>query len=66
VDAATTLAAAPARSRAPGSRPAGSRLDRLESLRLGRSRDRSWSQMEGREAGEAEGVIALQVVPYRP
>ena len=55
-----------ATDKAAGAEPStsGSRLARLESLRLGRSRDRSWT----RESGEsqADGVIALQVVPYRP
>jgi len=52
---ATSLAAAPR---------AGSRLSRLESLRLGRSADRSSVEQASQLSGT--GVIALQVVPYRP
>jgi hypothetical protein len=67
LETATSLASAnPARSRSTDSRPTSSRLARLESLGPGRSRDRSWSRIEGRDAGESGGVIALQVVPYQP
>ncbi|MCP9928324.1 DUF3747 domain-containing protein [Cyanobium sp. CH-040] len=55
LQAATSLAAAPR---------TGSRLSRLESLRLGRSADRSPAEESGQLSGS--GVIALQVVPYRP
>ncbi len=43
-----------------------SRLARLESLRLGRPGARAWSQENTSAEAEAGGVIALQVVPYRP
>lgn len=61
VDTATERVANSRGSQTSSSR---SRLARLESLRLGRSRPRTWSE----ESGEAEagGVIALQVVPFRP
>jgi hypothetical protein len=62
IESATRLAAAPGPD--GGSQPASSRLARLESLRLGGPRNRTWEQ-PGAE-GEAGGVIALQVVPYRP
>ncbi|TVS01879.1 MAG: DUF3747 domain-containing protein [Cyanobium sp. PLM2.Bin73] len=63
VQTATALAASP--SQDTRSQPASSRLARLESLRLGGSRDRSWEQQPSSES-EAGGVVALQVVPYRP
>ncbi|MEX1316703.1 MAG: hypothetical protein AB1Z22_06185, partial [Synechococcaceae cyanobacterium] len=62
VESATRLAASGARG--GRTQPTGSRLARLESLRLGRSRERSWEQQSG--DAEEGGVIALQVVPYRP
>jgi hypothetical protein len=68
IESATRSAAASAATAAAGSRTrpstSGSRLARLESLRLGRSRDRSWEERS--TEAEAGGVIALQVVPYRP
>lgn len=62
VESATRLAASP--SQDTRSQPASSRLARLESLRLGGSRGRSWEQPSAES--EAGGVVALQVVPYRP
>jgi hypothetical protein len=62
VENATRLAASP--SLDTRSQPASSRLARLESLGLGASRDRSWEQPSAES--EASGVVALQVVPYRP
>ncbi|MGB5135520.1 MAG: hypothetical protein WBN89_10140, partial [Prochlorococcaceae cyanobacterium] len=53
---ATSLAAAAPRT--------GSRLSRLESLRLGRSANGSMAEDSAQLSGT--GVIALQVVPYRP
>jgi hypothetical protein len=63
VQTATRLAATP--SQDTRSQPASSRLARLESLRLGGSRDRSWEQQPS-SVSEAGGVVALQVVPYQP
>ena len=62
VQTATALAASPGQG--TRTQPASSRLARLESLRLGRSQNRSWEQPSAE--GEASGVVALQVVPYRP
>lgn len=64
VQTATRLAANP--SQDTRRQPASSRLARLESLRLGgASRGRSWEQQPSAES-EGSGVVALQVVPYRP
>lgn len=62
IQTATALAATP--SQDSRSQPASSRLARLESLRLGGSRNRSWDKPS--TGSEADGVVALQVVPYRP
>jgi hypothetical protein len=62
VQTATARAATP--SQGTRSQPASSRLARLERLRLGGSRNRSWD--EPSTGSEADGGVALQVVPYQP